>query len=247
MKLHKALAIAALLAALAPLASAQQLDQAPAAQAALVRDAFALPYAQAFTAEFGKALQRAADPACLASKGIQTSELEQRGRDLLTKWGTRMLAQTDAVIDEKAYQEKLAATAGRDATNELVRLKENPSVKRYLEIERPIRLANIVDTTFENCNRYALIHRIKLMPGSPQETGNQELLRLNPTEVAEQKLDDFVAARTSPALRRFLELSDQAAAAKPAAIRKDRIAMTGPHDFFRGVEADLAEMCIGPR
>src|SRR6202008_1615074 len=108
--------------------------------AALVRDAFASSYGQALTDEFGEALSKAADPACLGAKKIAVADLRQRGLDLMVKRGTRMLEQSTSLIDSKAYDEKFAAAGGRTASIELVQLATDTVVKRYRDRDHPNRL-----------------------------------------------------------------------------------------------------------
>jgi hypothetical protein len=223
----------------APSARAQSPGQAPADQGPLVRQALASAYGKALSTEFGKSLRANADPACLNSRGIPGDELESRGRELVIKWGARMLEGAASVIDPKAYADKFAAGA------ELEGLKQNVVVERYLAIAQPMRLAKVLDSIFEQFDRYALISRIKLTPVSPLATGNSDLLGKNPTEATEQELQKFVRKNArSAALHRFLELSEQAEAARSASLRKEAIPGGGAPGFFRGVEADLAELCI---
>ncbi len=223
--------IVAFLVAFAPIAAAQQ----PAERAELVRDAFASAYGRALTTELGKSLRKDADPACLKDKGLEAGQLEARGRDLLIKWGTNFSEGIAALSDIKVYAELFTATA------ELDRLKQNADVKRYLAISAPARQAKLLDTIFED-------RRIKLTAIHPLSTGNEELLSKNPTDATEEAIDKFMAGKKSAALNRFLDLSDQAAAASVASAKKDQvIALGGPHNLFKGVEADLAELCIGRR
>jgi hypothetical protein len=123
-------------------------------------------------------------------------------------------------------------------------LKSNADVKRYLAMEAPIRQAKILDLIFEHFDRYNLISRVKLGTVSPLGTGNEALLRLNPTDATEKKLDAFADQSRSKALKRFLQLSEQAGAAQAAAIKTISSPPPLPHTFFKGVETDLAELCI---
>jgi hypothetical protein len=210
----------------------------------LMREAFASTYGQAFTDELGKALRNGADPACLVSKKLVEADLRQRGRDLMIRWGTRMLEQSASLIDAKAYEDKLAAAAGQNAPAELVRLKDDADVKRYREIERPIRLTALLDVVFEQFDHYATIARIKIAPISPLASGDDALLSKDPTEASEKELKEFAATHQSPALKRFLKLSEDAADATSAAIKTDQMPTAGPQAFFQGVETDLAELCV---
>ena len=229
---------AAFLLAFAPVASAQL--QTTAERATLLRDAFASAYGKALTAELGKALRKDADPGCLQAKGLQDSQLEKLGGDLLLKWGIRFGERAMSFFDAKVYAERFPAAG------ELKQLEQNADVKEYLAIAAPAQQAKLLDHIVENFSRYVLISRIKL-GFAPLETGNAELLSKNPTEATEDALDKFVADRKSAALDRYLDLSDESAAALEASIDKKLALTTAPHNFFEGVETDLADICIGRR
>jgi hypothetical protein len=206
----------------------------------MVREAFATPYGEALTAELGKNLRAAADGSCLNAKAIAPDELKSRGRDLVIKWGAHMLDAINAIVDRQVYQDKFKASA------ELAALKKDAAVMRYLALQRPIALANVLDSVFEQFDRYLLIVRFKVRPVSPLGSGNEELLRQNPAETSEDELEKYVATTRSLSLQRFLDLSD-AAAASSAAIKKDQVPLTAALSFLKGIEADLAELCIRPR
>ena len=247
MKLCK-LAIAATLSAYAAaFAHAQSPEQTLAEQPGLIRDAFASDYGKAMIAELGKSLRTSADPECLKSKAIAPDQLEARGRDIVIKWGTRMMEGIASIVDPKVYAEKFASTAGPDAATELERLKQDAAVKRYLTLTQPMRLAKILDSIFEQFDRYVLISKIRLAAVFPLATGNEKLARRNPTEATEKKLDKLFATTKSAARDRYLALSEQASAATKAAMKKDKVPPLGPLAFFKGVEADLSEICIGAR
>jgi hypothetical protein len=233
------------LAGMTMAAQAQPPDEARAEIPALVRDAFDSGYGKALVAELGKSLRNNADAACLSTKGIAPDQLEQRGRDLIVKWGMRMRETYNSLVDPKVYDEKFTASSGRGAVAELKRLRNDADVKRILELEKPIRLASIVDSIFEQFERYLLVKRIKLTAVSHLGTGNDALLKMNPTEAAEAKVDKFVAASKSPALKKYLKLAQQSVAANGAAMKKEEASKAGPGAFFGGVETDLAELCIG--
>jgi hypothetical protein len=129
----------------------------------------------------------------------------------------------------------------------LKELREQPQIKRYLDIEQPIRLAKVLDFIFEQFDRYVLLNGIKIAPVSPAASGNDDVLRANPTEAAEEALDDFIETSKSPQIERFLALSEQATEATQGAIKKDQAVQAGPATFYRGIEVDLAELCIGSR
>jgi hypothetical protein len=243
---RKLAAGAALLAAVAasPARAQLTLQVPPEPSGPLLQEAFASSYGQALADGLGEALRNAADPACLEAKKLKAAELRQRGLDLMTKWGTKLLDSSLALIDSKIYEAKLAAADGANAAAELTRLTDDADVKRYREIERPIRLTGVLDTVFEQFDHYTETAGIKLAQVSPLAGGNDTLLSKDPTEDSEKGLKDFMAGHQSPALKRFLKLSEDAADAMTGAINTEKAEKMGPATFFRGVESDLAEICV---
>jgi hypothetical protein len=221
-----------------------RLDETPGP---FVREAFDAPYGRALIAEFGKTLGAAAEPACLLSKGIGPDELSSRGGELLVKWGTRTIETVLTYLDMAKYAQSFAAAAGPNAIIELERLKKYPDVARFIAVERPMRLAKVADFVVDQFDRYVVLKRLKIHSVSPLATGNDALLRANPSERIEDETAELATKAASPELPRFLELSDQAADAMAAAIKKDQVLLVGPGTFYRGVEVDLAELCIAER
>jgi len=237
-----AIAIVLILESAAAPALAQLPTSGPTEQpVTFVPAAFASLYGRALIAELGRALRADADPACLNSKAIAADRLEQRGEALLIKWGTRAMETARSYVDFEVYEKSFPASA------ELKGLREQPQIKRYLDIEQPIRQAKVLDFIFEQFDRYVLLNRIKIAPVSPTASGNDEVLRANPTEAAEEALDDFIETNKSPEIERFLALSEQATEATQGAIKKEQAVRAGPGTFYRGIELDLAELCIGFR
>ena len=232
-------AFAALLM-LAPMLSTAQ-AQVPAEPAARVRDAFASDYGKALIAELGKNLRRDADPACLSTKWIAADQLEARGLELMAKWGTRMMETHLSLLDKKILAEKFPGSA------ELEKLRADKTVARYLVIAQPIRQTQILDTTFEQFDRYVLIKRIKLTPVSPLASGNATLLDKGPSDAAREKVEKFIAGNKSAALKRYLALAEQEAAAMKAALKLEQPLRPVPSIYFEGVETDLEALCISRR
>ena len=237
-----AIAIVLIFGSAAAPALAQLPTSGPAEQpVTFVPAAFASPYGRALIAELGRALRADADPTCLNSKAIIADQLEQRGEALLVKWGTRTMETARSYVDYEVYEKSFPVSA------ELKGLREQPQIKRYLDIEQPIRMAKVLDFIFEQFDRYVLLNRIKIAPVSPAASGNIDVLRANPTEAAEEALDDFIETNKSPQIERFLALSEQATEATQGAIKKEQAVRAGPGTFYRGIELDLAELCIGSR
>ena len=212
-----------------------------------VREAFASPYGRALVAELGKALLASADPACLQSKTLAPEQLSARGEQLIIAWGTRAMETVTSYTDMKVYEQKLAQSAGRNAAAEMKRLRGDADVKRYLAIERPARLAAVLDFVIEQFDRYALLNGLKLTHVSPLATGNMQLFIVDPTADAEAAMEEFEKANKSEAFGRFLALTRQAADAMTASLKQEQALQSGPNTFYRGMDSDLAKLCIGKR
>jgi hypothetical protein len=215
--------------------------QARAEPAVLVREALASAYGTAMVAELGKNLRAGGDQACLGSRAIAADQLEARGLALMTKWGTRMVETSVSHIDKNIFAEKFPHGA------ELAKLEADGTVKRYLAIAQPIRQTKLLDAMFEQFDRHVLITRIKLAPVSPLASGNAALLDKDPSDAAEAKLGKFIAGNKSAALKRYLALAEQEAAARTAATKKEPPAQPVATVFFGGLEADLEQLCISRR
>lgn len=216
--------------------------------ASLVREALASPYGRAFLGELGKGLRAAADPACLQSKSLTADQLAGRGAELITAGAIRGMEKTMSFFDPKAYEEKFAASAGPKAKAEMAKLRETPDVKRYLALERPLRLTKILDTTFEQFDRSVLLSRLKLGPISPLPSGNAQLLDMDPSEAAEAALKKFEKANKSASLRRYLVLAEKSSEAwKPSLTPELAAGIVLSKVFFGSIEDDLAALCIGKR
>jgi hypothetical protein len=240
------LALAAWCVLLLGSAGAQVLLPSGEAPGPLVREAFDAPYGRALIAELGKALATAADPACLQSRSIGQDQLTSRGGELLVKWGTRAMELVLTYVDTAKHAQILAAAAGPDAVAELERLKTHPEVERLILLERPLVLAGVANFVVGQFDSYVLLSRLKVPSVSPLSTGNDTLLQANPAERIEEEIEQLVA-KASPELSRFLDLSDQSAKAMASSLKADLVLLAGVGTFYRGVEADLAALCVGGR
>lgn len=212
-----------------------------------VREALAQPYGRMLTGEFAKAVMQSADAACLQSKALDAAKLADRGNELFQRYGTQSMETIIKNVDARKYEARIAEIAGPGAAVELLQLRNDPEVKRYLALERPARLAKVLDFVVENLERYALITRINLKRFSPISTGNIGLLLIDPIEESEEAIEKFVSASTSPQLKRFIELSELTSPAVTDAFDQQFALRLGPITFYSGVENDLAELCITKR
>lgn len=246
--MFRRLAFAVLLLGLGAASAPAQLLQFPIEPPALLmRESLETPFARVLLAEFAKSVQNKAGSACLQSKGLDAAKLAERGRDLFERWGTKGMEALIGAFDIKRYEEKIAERAGPDAVAELVQLRSDPVVQQYLALERPLRLAKVLNFVIEQFDRYVLLNRIGLDSISPLSNGRDELFKADPTEAIEEALEEFVSDNPSPEFRRFYRLSELASELMPQALDADFVLKVGPMTFFRGVETDLAELCVVKR
>lgn len=211
----------------------------------LVREAFASPYGRAMAAEFNAVVRASADAACLQSKNLSPEQLAQRGEALIVARSVKAAEAYASFINISIYDTKLAQSAGIGAAAEFARLEKNPDVRRYVAIEQPRRQALLLDYLFENLSRYVLIHRIKLGPVSPLATGNEALIRANPTDAVEAALEQFLQTSKSAQLSRYLDLSEQMVTALRASFDTEAVRNSfSPAALFSGIEKDLAALCV---
>ena len=240
-----------------------------------VREALDHPYGRALIAEFTNAVIESADAGCLSQKRLDTAALDERGRDLFQRYGTRTMSMLQQNIDLRRYDAELAKRAGAKGKAELATLRKNPSVQAYTKTELPVRLAKVLDFVVEQFDRYVLLNRIQLKPISPLATGNIQLLAVNPGEASEEapagrpksnapqskagqpkagqpkavqgKAVQAKARPTPRQVQRYVALSEASGVAILSAFNRETAALWGPKTFYSGVEDDLAEVCIFPR
>jgi hypothetical protein len=215
---------------------------------ALMREAFATEYGRLISAEFAAVLARSADPACATRKDLDLRGLEAPARDILERRGARMFDLLRRAHDGGRFEATLAAIAGSGAKAEFVRLRDEPAVRRLLELHKPARHAEIVDRVAENVDRYVLLNRVPLQGRiAPISTGNDRLLRANPGEQAAQAVDAYLRDRPSPQVTRWLALEEAVQQATAHARETEALLRMGPSQLMVGLDEDLAALCVPPR
>src|SRR5262245_39099417 len=171
------------------------------------RTAFDQPYGKALAAEAAKVFRRSADPRCLAEKKLDEPQLEAKARELLVRYGTRMLEAYQGLVDPKKLQAALEARAGPGVKDELSRLRSAPEVVEFNKLSAPARFLSTAEGILEGFETYLLIHRFRLAERiSPLATGDERLVKIS--EEAEKSIEPLLARKHPAALARYLELSE---------------------------------------
>src|SRR5262249_20846872 len=215
------------------------LDMTPAEVA---RTAFEQPYGKALVAEAAKVFRRSADPRCLAEKKLDEPQLEAKARELLVRYGTRMSEAYAGLVDMKKLEAALEARAGSGVKDEIARLRSAPEVAEFNKLSAPARFLSTAEHILEGFEPYLVIHCFCLAPISPITTGDDRLVKMS--EEAEKSIEPLLARKHPAALARYLELSEIIREEYVKAFdRQGMLRFNGPSSFFRGVEAELAELC----
>jgi len=217
--------------------------------AELARDAFDTEYGRKLVARFVALLRKTAAPACLRSRGLSTDVLENSGREILVRSGTRMFEVYMSFVDGTKMEAAFLAEAGRDAKQELTSLRDDPQVARLMALGEPAQLAKIADTVVENVDRHALLAHISLGGNiSPLATGDIALLDSSPEQKSIDDVERFMRDNeSSPQLKRWIELHGILAAARERALNTNGALRLGPRQLTDNLEPDLAAICIRPR
>jgi hypothetical protein len=217
---------------------------------AVMRETLETAYAEALLKTFAANVRKDDDAACLQAKALDEAALVTRGRALLQTHGVRFLKLQDENFDDAVAQSAFAALAGPNARAELNRLLQHPDVKKLEALNRPIPIAKLLETVFEQFDRYVLIGRLKLDPVSPTARGetNSAATRANPVPAAEAAVMQFIKKnQSSKVINRFLDLMEPDLAATNIGVKREALAKVGPMQYFAGLDKDLAELCVSKR
>jgi len=211
-----------------------------------VNAAFSAKYGQALVEQLGTVLTQSADKACLASKGLDAAKMTARSREIYLRYGAQMLEMVQSFIKIDVLESKFAELAGPGAKAEMLRLQNDPDVKKFLTMARPAQLAHLAETISENLARFALIKRMRLLgPVNEFEVPNKELEDKNPSKGSAADAQRFMEKIKSAQLDRYLDLFVLFDAAKKEAVDRDLVLRNGgPVELFAGVDVDLADLCI---
>jgi hypothetical protein len=225
--------------------SGVRLDWVNTPPAKLVSAAFAEPYGRLIVADFAAVLGESADAACLQKKAIQKDQIAERARTILLRVGAQTFAMIAGAVDWPAFESGFAARVGAGAKAVLARLRANPDVKKFIEIEQPAQRARVAEYVAVQLDRYALLMRIKLVrPISKFHSGNPALVLADPTDKALDLLDEFIANHKSPALLQYRVLMEAEQESLDRTISLDALRDFGPGQYMSGLDRELADLCV---
>ena len=210
----------------------------------IIAAAFGTEYGRALVAEFGDILVDSADKSCLQSKKLGRADVARGAGEIYQRYGTQMLEVTRSVLNVPAYEATLEARAPT-LHADVARLRGDPDVQKLLALEQPTRFSGIADLVVENLSRYLMLHRIRLTKDVyGLARGDTSLTDRYVTEEAEEERYQFVADSKSPQLKQYIVLLRTLAEVRAAGPDEAAFLRLGPIQFFSGVEANLADLCI---
>lgn len=213
--------------------------------AQLARDAFDSDYGRLLAAELGRILRESAEPECLRARAIEPAMLEARGRELLVRNGTRLLETDIRLVDAAKFEAVMASLAGKNAPAELAALRDDPDVRKYLELLEPALRATLADFITEAVDRYVLMAGIRMKTQvSRLSTGKKEFFDADPSEKAAEEAERFAESRESARLARWLEIQKAILEAQQQASDRETFLRMGPMDMTPGAQADFADLCV---
>jgi hypothetical protein len=213
------------------------------------QEAFAGRYGQAIVDALGKALNKNADPACLAAKRIAREQLRGLGEAMLVRQGQARIDRMMTLVDPAKADAEFVRLGGPGAHDEWRTLLADPAIVEYNRLWRPARLVGLVDGTAENFGRYVLLRRIKLDEFNPLATGDSALLELSEAieDEAVEAAEAHRKTNDTPAMQRFHQMSEWVAEALQAAADQNELLSYGPTQWMVGLDEDLRALCIGTK
>jgi hypothetical protein len=209
----------------------------------LVAAAFGTDYGRALVGAFGDILFASADKSCLQSRKLSRADVTRAAGEIYQRYGTRMFELSRSAFNTPAYEAALKARAPT-LHADVARLRGDPDVQKLLALEQPTRFNGSAGLVVENLTLYLLIRGIKLTKDVWGLRGDTSLTNRAASEAAENARHQFVANSKSPQLKQHIALVKTLTQVRAASYDRAAAARLGPAQYFSGVEADLAGLCI---
>jgi hypothetical protein len=183
------------------------------------------------------------DRACMAGKRLEAAQLDEKARELLVRYGARIIEAYVGLVDLKKLEAALEARAGPGVKDEMARLRSAPEVAEFIKLSAPARFVDTAEQIVELFERYLVVYRFRLAQSiSPLVTGDDRLLKIR--EEVEESMEPLLAGKRPAALARYLELTEIIGEEYVKAFDRQGMLRFESSSFFHGVEAELAELCI---
>src|SRR5262249_6724058 len=146
--------------------------------------------------------------------------------------------------DMKKLESALETRAGPGANDKIARLRSAPEGAEFNKLTAPAHFVTIAEHIQEAFERDLEIQRLRLDENiAPRVTADDRLVKMS--EEAEKSMELLLAGKHPAALARYLELSEIIGEEYVNAFdRQGMLRFNGAWSFFRGVEAELAELCL---
>ena len=147
------------------------------------------------------------DRACMAGKRLEAAQLDEKARELLVRYGARIIEAYVGLVDLKKLEAALEARAGPGVKDEMARLRSAPEVAEFIKLSAPARFVDTAEQIVELFERYLVVYRFRLAQSiSPLVTGDDRLLKIR--EEVEELMEPLLAGKRPAALARYLELTE---------------------------------------
>ena len=194
--------------------------------------------------KLGQVWFETAEPACRASKSLDQAAYQKLARTMLVAVGDHMRQFSASVQDAAKAEAQFAAQAGRNATEELQRLSNDPVVQEFLVRNRKRSAVDLTQTYLENIERALLLSRVQTSArASPMSTGDSVMLD-EIEKVSSAPLDYVDANQKNLAMTRFLELMIIAQRAVADTSNEAELLKWGPGRLMAVLEGPLKAHCV---
>ncbi len=146
------------------------------------------------------------DRACMAGKRLEAAQLDEKARELLVRYGARIIEAYVGLVDLKKLEAALEARAGPGVKDEMARLRSAPEVAEFIRLSAPARFVDTAEQIVELFERYLVVYRFRLAQSiSPLDRRRSAAEN---TRGGRGVTEPLLAGKRPAALARYLELTE---------------------------------------